>query len=186
MSTSTLHNVLDELENRYGDDPETRRLLREARAATRGPSEGDPYFSRVRHFHRAVREETDADYLSVTPDLVLESGTPLDGYAEVPGAAREAYAQMVAERNRLFWATFLSEETGEVADILSSGLPPEDFFEELADVIVVCLAIFECFGRDPLEAFNRVMNENDDKPKRQEGTGKLPAEARDRWEQEAE
>lgn len=190
MSHATLVNIIDELENRYGDDPQTRRLLKEARsAAFEVANDGhpkDPYFERVEGFHRAVREESSADYLSVRTDLVLEGGTPLDQFREVPDEARRQYARVVAERNRLFWATFLNEEAGEVADALSSGQPPDDFKYEVVDVMVVCLAIFECFGWDPLEAFHEVMNENDKKPKRQEGTGKLPAEARDAWEREAE
>lgn len=186
MSTNTLHNVLDELENSHGDDRDVRRLVSEARAAARAAPAGDPYFERVKRFHEEVRKQSTADYLSVRSNDVLNAGTPLDDYHEIPDEARLQYARVVAERNRLFWATFLNEEAGEVADILSSGGLPEEFEREVVDVLVVCHAIADCFGFNPLEVFGEVMEENEKKPKRQEGTGKLPAEARDRWERAEE
>lgn len=136
----------------------------------------DPYFETVSRFHDSLRRESDADYLAVIADGVLNSDVsltndPLDG----------RLAEVIAERNRLFWASFLNEESGEVAGALTSGETPEDFEEEVADVLIVAFGIAEAFGFDPLEAFEAKMEENDTKPKEQNGSGKLPSEARQQW-----
>lgn len=120
----------------------------------------DPYMERVEAFHEALREESDADYLDV------------DG------------GHIRAERNRLFWASFLGEEVGEVQSALTSGETPDDFEEEVADVLIVAFGIAEAFGFNPLEAFEQKMDKNDRKPKQQDGTGKLPDSARARWDDE--
>lgn len=139
----------------------------------------DPYSSRVKRFHDEVRERGDEDYLTVLAHKLGQDDLPVP--PETPPPATDLLAEVMAERNRLFWASFLAEETGEVASVLTSGEPPDNFREEVADVLVLCHAIADCFGFDMLEAFHEVMDKNDQKPKRQEGTGKLPAEARERW-----
>lgn len=136
----------------------------------------DPYFQRVKRFHDSLREESGADYLSVLAEEALDSDValtndPLDG----------RLADVTAERNRLFWSSFLNEEAGEVAGALTSGETPEDFEEEVADVLIVAFGIAEAFGFDPLEAFADKMDKNETKPKEQDGSGKLPEEARERW-----
>lgn len=139
----------------------------------------DPYTQRVVRFHDALREQGSENYLTVLADAF--DGDELPVTADTPPHVENALAEMVAERNRLFWAAFLSEEAGEVASCLTSGEPPENFEEEVADVLILCHAIADCFGFDMLDAFHSKMDENDQKPKRQEGTGKLPGEARDEW-----
>lgn len=140
---------------------------------------GDHYAERVEAFHGEVRRNGDEDYLTVLADRFDEDDLPLP--VDSQRASEEAMAEILAERNRLFWSSFLAEETGEVASCLTSGEPPENFEDEVADVVVLCFAIADCFDFDMADAFGRVMDENEHKPKTQEGTGKLPAEARDEW-----
>lgn len=139
----------------------------------------DPYTQRVRRFHDALRERGNENYLTVIADAFGPGDLPVP--ADTPHEAAALLAEVTAERNRLFWAAFLAEESGEVASCLTSGEPPADFREEVADVLILCHAIADCFEFDMIQAFHEKMDENDEKPKRQEGTGKLPSEARDEW-----
>jgi len=147
------------------------------RASTRGVD--DHYADRVRDFHDEVRGTGDEDYLTVLADRLGREDLPLMPDARIE--SEEAMSEILAERNRLFWSSFLAEETGEVASCLTSGEPPEDFEDEVADVLVLCHAIADCFEFSMRGAFDRVMTDNESKPKTQEGTGKLPSDARDEW-----
>ena len=139
------------------------------------------YSERVEKFHQRLQEESHEDYLAAHAEDVMECETPVDVYEDLPEAARHEYARVVAERNRLFWASFLNEEAGEVAKALNDGQPPEDFEEEVADVLIICFAIADVFGFDMLAAFDAKMSQNEQKPARQDGTGKLPPAAHDEW-----
>jgi len=156
---------------------ETKPAAYVRRASTRGAE--DHYAGRVRAFHGDVREAGDEDYLTVLADRLGREDLPLMPDARIE--SEEAMSEILAERNRLFWSSFLAEEAGEVASCLTSGEPPENFEDEVADVLVLCHAIADCFEFSMREAFDRVMDENESKPKTQEGTGKLPGEARDEW-----
>lgn len=190
MTTTKPRDIIDRLERtkRSLENTETARGTPEhAHSAIASIDEvirmvegmEDPYAERVKRFHDEVREAGDEDYLTVLADRLGQDNLPVP--PDTPHEAVDYIAEIKAERNRLFWAAFLSEENGEVSSCLTSGDPPEDFREEVADVLVLCHAIADVFGFDMLEAFHEVMDENDEKPKRQEGTGKLPAEARGRW-----
>jgi NTP pyrophosphatase (non-canonical NTP hydrolase) len=174
---SQLRGVIEE-----SDSDEVATLAQEALSATDEVS--DPYTLRVERFHRAVREHGDADYLTVLAEAFDEDDLPVPDTASA--GVEDMMAEVIAERNRLFWAAFLSEETGEVASCLTSGEQPSDFEEEVADVLILTHAIADVFGFDMMAAFHRKMDENDRKPKRQEGTGKLPTEAREQWRGDGE
>jgi NTP pyrophosphatase (non-canonical NTP hydrolase) len=160
------------------DDEEVRRLARGALGGA-GRLAVDPYAGRVERFHDRLRDEGDEDYLTALAGAFDRGDLPTT--ADTPPVVESALAEATAERNRLFWAAFLAEEAGEVASCLTSGEPPEDFEEEVADVLILCFAIADCFEFDMLEAFNEKMSENEAKPKNQDGTGKLPSGARDQW-----
>lgn len=140
---------------------------------------GDPYTARVVEFHRKLRESTNDDYLTVIAERFDHDELPVP--AETPPEAESMLAEIWAERNRLFWAAFLAEESGEVASCLTDGEDPEDFHEEVADVLILCHAIADCFEFDLMRSFQQKMDENDRKPMVQGGTGKLPDDARDEW-----
>jgi NTP pyrophosphatase (non-canonical NTP hydrolase) len=162
------------------DDPVVEKLIADSiddiGAASSAP---DPYRRRVERFHDDLRENGDEDYLTVLADRFEAEDLPVTGDTPVPVA--DHLAEVYAERNRLFWAAFLAEETGEVASALTSGETAEEFKDEVGDVLVLCFAIADCFDFPMLEVFDRVMDDNEDKPKRQEGTGKLPRESRGEW-----
>jgi NTP pyrophosphatase (non-canonical NTP hydrolase) len=132
---------------------------------------------RVDSFHRAIESETDIDYHTTRASHYHRGNLPCDD---------SAVAEVLAERNRLFWAAFLNEESGEVASALVSGETPDDFEEEVADVVIVAYGIADAFGFDLEEAVHEKMDENMEKPKSadNEGTGKLTADGRGEWREE--
>lgn len=142
------------------------------------------YQGRVEAFHDEITEHGDADYLTVLPSKFEADDLPLPVDANVE--SERAMEEVMAERNRLFWAAFLAEETGEVAKSIISGETPDEFVDEVADVVIICFAMADSYGFDMGEAFDRVMTENEKKPKRQEGTGKLPNKSRREWRQRGE
>lgn len=163
----------------HSNDPQIKDWAEKADRALEGAGEPDPYADRVERFHDAVRADGDEDYLTVVANRFDDDDLP--SLPSTSEAVADQLAEMKAERNRLFWAAFLAEETGEVASCLTSGEPPENFEDEVGDVMVLAFAIADVFGFEPGEVFDRVMTENEKKPKRQEGTGKLPDEAREGW-----
>jgi len=176
------NDTVERLERAYeaAASPEAKAnieaAIEDVEAAASAP---DPYGRRVRRFHDDLRENGDEDYLTVLADRFEAEDLPVTGDTPVPVA--DHLAEVYAERNRLFWAAFLAEETGEVASALTSGETAEEFKDEVGDVLVLCFAIADCFDFPMWEVFDRVMDENEDKPKRQEGTGKLPRESRGEW-----
>jgi len=175
MHENTAVSLAESIVNN-SDDPEVSAIASSLASALR---KHEWYEDRVREFHDAVREHGDADYLTTMADRFEHGDLPLPEDSRIE--CDEAMKEVMAERNRLFWAAFLAEETGEVASCLTSGEPPENFEDEVADVVVLCFAIADVFEFPMGEAFGRVMDDNEDKPKRQEGTGKLPSGARDGW-----
>lgn len=165
----------------HTNDPQIKQWAAETEEVVHAIAGGgdDPYADRVERFHDAVRADGDEDYLTVVADRFGSEDLP--SMPSTSEAVEDQLAEMKAERNRLFWAAFLAEETGEVASCLTSGEPPENFEDEVGDVMVLAFAIADVFGFDPAGVFDRVMTENEKKPKRQEGTGKLPDEAREGW-----
>jgi len=174
--TSDIQTKLHTVASHITDD-EVYRLLDEAIEDIERID--DPYADRVRAFHDEVRERADHDYLTVVADRFERSDLPVP--VDTPYEAEDVLAEMMAERNRLFWSSFLSEESGEVSKCLNDGEPPEHLQKEVADVVVLCFAIADVFGFDMQKEFHGVMDENDQKPMTQSGTGKLPASARDDW-----
>jgi NTP pyrophosphatase (non-canonical NTP hydrolase) len=165
---------------RLTDDPEIERLAQEGVDGLR--EEDDVYTRRVREFHEELRSNSPADYLTVLPQYFDPEDLPTP--VETPHEAENILAEVIAERNRLFWSSFLSEECGEVSKCLNDGEPRGNLEKEVADVNVLCHAIADVFEFDLLEVFHDVMDVNDQKPKQQEGTGKLPAEARSQWREQ--
>jgi NTP pyrophosphatase (non-canonical NTP hydrolase) len=177
MSNGEIISRLNEaIENT--DDSAAAGAMREAADALRR-ADDRAYAARVASFHDTLREESGEDYLTVRA-AGFDEGS-LGATPDTPAEAVAQMAELKAERNRLFWSSFLSEESGEVSKALNDGESAEAFQDEVVDVMVICFAIADVFGFDIREVFDRVMAENEGKPKSQNGTGKLRAEAREEW-----
>lgn len=175
MSRHPAERMIESIVNMTSDP----RVRRQAEDALTAMEEYDEYEERVERLHDALRENGNGDFLTVLADRFNPEDLPLPADHHIESAA--AMEEVLAERNRLFWSSFLAEESGEVSSCLNDGEPPEDFREEVADVAILCYAIADVFDFDLGTAFHSKMDENDEKPKRPEGTGKLPAEARGNW-----
>lgn len=167
------------------DDEDARRNIAGAMAALDGdPDQGGPaegqYQRRIAEFHDTLEAESDSDYLTVFANRF--DGEDLPVPADTPHEAESQLAEVIAERNRLFWGSFLGEEVGEVQSALNDGEPPESFRKEVADVVIVAFGIADVFDFSMARAFHEKQDRNEDKPIEQgDGTGKLPNQGREGW-----